>query len=49
MPHTPLSDDELLAQLLVSTWSLITGRTLRPDVPPSELTREELIDFWAGE
>ena len=32
--------------LLIDTWTLTTGRTLR-DVPPCQLTEEELIDFWA--
>jgi hypothetical protein len=28
---------------------LATGRSLRGDVPPDELTTEELIDFWSGD
>lgn len=44
----PRSDDELLAFLLISTWSLLTGRTLR-DAPPGDLTAEELIEFWADD
>ncbi|HEU5160164.1 MAG TPA: hypothetical protein VFU43_24420 [Streptosporangiaceae bacterium] len=40
-------DDALLRRVLISTWVLHTGRTLRRDVPPSELPVEELIDFWA--
>jgi hypothetical protein len=39
------SDDDLLALTLFSTWTVLTGRTLR-DVPPDELTEEELIEFW---
>ena len=46
MPFTLLSDDELIARLLIHTWTLATGKTLRCDVPPAELTEEELIDFW---
>jgi len=45
----PLSTDELLSFLLISTWSLTTGRQLRCDVPPGELTEQELIDFWADD
>ena len=42
------SDDELIARLLLVTWKLSTGRMLR-DVPPGELTEEELINFWADD
>jgi hypothetical protein len=42
-----MTDDESLGLMLTCTWSLITGRTLRSDVPPAELTEQELIDFWA--
>ena len=49
MPFTSLSDDELMAQLLINTWTLTTGKTLRCDVPPQELAEEELIDFWSEE
>ena len=49
MAFTPLSDDELVARLLIHTWTLTTGKTLRCDVPPQELTEEELIDFWSEE
>jgi hypothetical protein len=44
-----LSDDDLLALVLIYTWTLVTGRTLRSDVPPQELSEEELIDFWADD
>jgi hypothetical protein len=40
------ADDDLLALTLLSTWSVLTGRTLRA-VPPDELTMAELIEFWA--
>jgi hypothetical protein len=43
----PSSDDELLAHLLIHTWMLITGRMLRSDIPPQDLTEQELIEFWA--
>lgn len=49
MPFTLLSDDELIAQLLIHTWTLTTGKTLRGDVPPHELTEAELIDFWSDD
>jgi hypothetical protein len=41
--------DDLLAFLLIHTWTLITGRELRSDVPPMELSEEELITFWADD
>lgn len=40
------SDDELLAFLLTCTWALTTGRTF-PEVAPSDMTEQQLIDFWA--
>ena len=49
MPFILLSDDELIARLLIHTWTLTTGKTLRRDVPPHELTEEELIDFWSDD
>ena len=42
-------DDEILARLLITSWTLATGRTLRSDVPPHFLSDEELISFWADE
>jgi hypothetical protein len=47
MPVDSHFDDTLLGRVLISTWVLHTGRTLRRDVPPAELPVEELIDFWA--
>jgi hypothetical protein len=49
MLYQSLSPDEFVARLLVDIWTLATGRTLRCDVPPHELTAEELIDFWADD
>jgi hypothetical protein len=49
MPFTLLSDDELIARLLIDIWTLTTGKTLPCDVPPDELTEEELIDFWSDD
>ena len=40
--------DELLARVLVTSWSLATGRTLR-GVPPQSLSEDELINFWADD
>ena len=47
---TPLvfKEDELLARVLITSWSLTTGRTLR-GVPPQSLTEDELIGFWADD
>jgi hypothetical protein len=42
------NEDELLARVLITSWSLTTGRTL-PGVPPQSLTEDELISFWADE
>jgi hypothetical protein len=42
------NDDELLARVLITSWSLATGRTLR-GVPPQSLTEDELIRFWADD
>jgi hypothetical protein len=46
-PDPQRSDDELIAYMLIRIWALATGRTLRRDVPPEQLSEEELIDFWA--
>ena len=47
---TPLvfKEDELLARVLITSWSLTTGCTLR-GVPPQSLTEDELISFWADD
>ena len=42
-------DDEFLAAILIRMWSLASGRTLRVDVPPDQLSSEELITFWADD
>ena len=41
-------EDELLARVLITSWSLATGRTLR-SVAPHALTEDELISFWADD
>jgi hypothetical protein len=30
-------------------WELASGRTLRRDIRPEQLTEEELISFWADD
>ena len=42
------NEDELLARVLITSWSLATARTLR-GVPPQSLTEDELISFWADD
>ena len=44
----PSADDELLARVLITSWSLATGRSL-PGVAPQALTEDELISFWADD
>jgi len=44
----PDSDDSLAA-VLIAMWSLTSGRTLRRDVRPDQLTEHELISFWADD
>jgi hypothetical protein len=41
-------EDQLLALLLTTIWATRTGREL-PPVPVSELSPEELMDFWADD
>jgi len=41
--------DEQLAGLLVRMWSLASGRMMRRDVSPDQLTEDELIGFWADD
>lgn len=43
------NDDELLARVLVTSWTLATGRTLRAGVPPRSHSADELITFWADD
>ena len=42
-------EDELLARVLITSWSLTTGRILREGVAPQSLTEDELISFWADD
>jgi hypothetical protein len=41
-------EDRALALLLFTAWVARTGRVLRP-VPVSELSPEELVNFWADD
>lgn len=41
-------EDQALALSLITVWAMRTGQRLR-QVPVSELTAEELIDFWADD
>jgi len=43
------NEDEMLARVLVTSWTLATGRTLRAGVPPHTLSADELISFWADD
>jgi len=43
------NDDELLARVLITSWTLATGRTLRTGVPLHSLSADELISFWADD
>jgi hypothetical protein len=43
-PVRRCGEDELLARVLITSWSLNTGRT-----PPQSSTEEELIRFWADD
>ena len=43
------NEDELLARVLITSWMLATGRTLRAGVPPQAHSADELISFWADD
>jgi hypothetical protein len=43
------NEDEALARVLITSWTLATGRTLRAGVPPHSLSADELISFWADD
>jgi len=47
--HHDDAGDEILAAVLIRMWALASGRTLRSDVPPDQLSAEELIAFWADD
>ncbi|HEY7489452.1 MAG TPA: hypothetical protein VH912_33750 [Streptosporangiaceae bacterium] len=50
--HLPVfdttDDSDVVAMALYAIWAIRTGRTLR-NAPISELTAEELEDFWADD
>jgi hypothetical protein len=41
--------DDLLASILITNWTLATGRTLPAGVAPRSLSEEDLISFWADD
>jgi hypothetical protein len=43
------NEDELLARVLITSWTLATGRTLRAGLPPHSHSADELISFWADD
>jgi len=43
------SDDDLLSALLIRVRALESGRSLPRNVPPGQLSKEELIGFWADD
>jgi hypothetical protein len=43
------NEDELLARVLVTSWTLATGRTLPAGGPPHSHSADELISFWADD
>jgi hypothetical protein len=48
-PARYTNEDDLLARVLITSWSMATGRTLREGVAPHSLTEDELISFWADD
>ena len=50
-PGTGAADraDDLLAAILITNWTLATGRTLPAGVSPRSLSEEDLISFWADD
>ena len=50
-PGTDAADrgDDLLAGILVTNWTLATGRTLPAGISPRSLSEEDLISFWADD
>lgn len=41
------SEDELIAYTLIQIQALVTGRTIRTDLPLADLDEDDLIAFWA--
>lgn len=50
-PGTDAADraDDLLAAILITNWTLATGRTLPAGISPRSLSEEDLISFWADD
>ena len=50
-PGTEAADraDDLLAAILITNWTLATGRTLPAGVSPRSLSEDDLISFWADD
>jgi len=53
-PQEPGADtadraDDLLAAILITNWTLATGRTLPVGISPRSLSEEDLISFWADD
>lgn len=50
-PVTEAADraDDLLAAILITNWTLATGRTLPAGISPRSLGEEDLISFWADD
>jgi hypothetical protein len=49
LPAEDSGDDEYTAGLLIRMWALVSGRILRSDIRPEQLSSEELIAFWADD
>jgi hypothetical protein len=43
------SEDDLLAAVVIRIWELTSGRELPRDVPLDQLTKDDLIAFWADD
>ena len=41
--------DDLLAAILITNWTLATGRTLPVGISPRSLSEEDLISFWTDD
>ena len=50
-PGTEAADraDDLLEAILITNWTLATGRTLPVGISPRSLSEEDLISFWADD
>jgi hypothetical protein len=50
-PGTDAADraDDLLAAILITNWTLATGRTLPTGISLRSLSEEDLISFWADD